>query len=188
MKKYVTIALFAAILMTTALSVSATAKEMRWPEKGDAYLTFNLPDGWITQFDYKDNAVTIRPVRETRQDAQGFTFAYEGFKHMAVSRKNFDSVVANILGGINAVSGVHADPFSTRKAVTVSGLRWDRFKTDATAHGITLHTRLLVCLDDTHLFGISVLDIQPGMSDLQREVIQGIKLNGIKACTMNEAK
>ncbi len=187
MKKYFSLALLAALLMTTGLSAPAMAKEMRWPQTGDAFVTFNLPDDWGTKIDAQHNTIDLRPALMTKETLQTIAIGYEERKPVALTGKNFKDIVESILGGLNT-DKVHTDAFGSRKTVPISGFKWDRFTTDIVSNKITLHASIYLCADESRIMSLAFMNAGPRFSDKELRILRSVRVSGMKACSLNAAK
>ncbi len=187
MKKYVTIALLAAILMSTAVYASTTTKEVRWPQKGDAFVTFYAPGDWLISVDAKHNTLGLRPPLMTKDTLQSVAIGYEEHKPVALTSKNFRDIVDSIMGGLNA-DKAHEGAFLSRKVVRIAGFNWNRFTTDIVSNKITLHTSIYLCTDATRIISVAFMNAGPRFSDQERRLLSSVKVNGMKSCALNDAK
>lgn len=176
--------------MTAGISSSATAKEMRWPETGTPYITFDLPAHWVAKPDYKDMSINLMPEKMTKETLQVVTIGYETYKPLELTSKNFQDIMNSILGGINSSDKVSAKPFAQRQRIVISGLNWDRFSTSLAMASAKLNTstRIFVCASPSYLMALSFSTALPHFSSDAHHILGSVRLTGMTSCALNDAK
>ncbi|MBI1216291.1 MAG: hypothetical protein GC185_10815 [Alphaproteobacteria bacterium] len=174
---------------------AAHAKEMRWPKDGDVFFTFQVPDDWNLREDSPHYTVSISPDKSMPGAAQAVSFgAAPQPTPVPLTSQTFKRQMDSIMSGINGASErVHADPYSSRKPVTVDGKRWDSFITSinvTTPRGepVTLTTDIMVCGDSKHLLALTFLNSKTGLTPEQQKVLDTLKVTGMDRCPLNEAE
>jgi len=177
------------LFVTLGASVAAEAKETRYPETGDVFISFDAPEGWTVKNDAAHSTLNlIAPSSGKAADIQMMTIGVvKAPAPFDMSAAGFNKVADEILQGINSVQSVKAAAFSSKQDMPLSGMTFSAFDTAVSAGELSLNVKVMLCADATNLLAISAIGASKELAEGHQQVLQSVKVTGVNRCLLNEA-
>jgi len=173
----------------TRASFSANAKEARYPETGDVFISFQAPEGWATKNDEAQKTLELAPIsRGKSAQFQRITIGViKANKPFEMTAAGFNKVMDQILQGINSSGNVKAAAFSSKKDTRLSGMTFSSFDTVVAAGKLSFNVKVMACANANNLLVISAIGESKGLTTEHQQVLQSLKVFGVNRCLLNEA-
>jgi hypothetical protein len=177
------------LFLSLGASFAADAKEARYPEAGDVFVSFDAPEGWQVLNDEAHKTLNlIAPSTGKSADIEMMTIGViKSPTPFEMTAAGFNKVVDEILQGINAAGNVKAAAFSSKEDKPLSGMAFNSFDTVVTSGELSLNVKLMVCADTVNLLAISAIGTTKELTAAHQQVLQSVKVSGFNRCLLNEA-